>query len=624
MSRRIGFGAAVLSGVVAFLVLFSANLRSPLAIPLRTDQQILTQGFYAAETNPEHIYSWTGPHAELMVPALDRRTDWRVTLEIKLWRPPDVPRPRLRVDVDGVTAMDRVFRGNAALSVIAPRRPGTSGLTVSIDAAPPFVPGRDTRELGVAVASIALEPLGGTPRAPRRAAANGAAAIGILAAAVAVMGVPALGVAAFAILVACGAGPLMARGIGPYVQYSSHVLVLAAGLGAGVVAAAWIVKRLRRERLSTAALGAVAISLAACFLKLLMLLHPNMPIGDGVFHAHRFEYVLAGRLYFTSLTPDNYAFPYPIFLYLVSAPFAWLTSDTLDRLALLRVVTTVADASAAALLYWMIVRATSDRRAGVVAVVWYHVMPMTAWIMTWGALTNAFAQTLFVATLALVVALPVDRTRRGTVIAATAIASAALLTHPSTCAILVGVLAAASLLYAWHGGPLRAAATGVAIATAAASVIAVAVYYAWFPSVYLSELGRAASVSASGTPSLGARLTNAVRFADIYFGWPAMTVAAAGAWHLMRSPFPRLTILLLAWAGICLLFLVVGIVTPIELRYHFAAFPALAIAAAFACSWAWRSGIAPRVAISALLAAGVWDGIAQWLWAFSTYARMVQ
>ena len=168
-----------------------------------------------------------------------------------------------------------------------------------------------------------------------------------------------------------------------------------------MLATVWSVERIRRQKLSLAALSVVAICLAASYLKLLMLLHPNMPIGDGVFHAHRFEYVLAGRFYFTSLTPDNYAFPYPIFLYLVAAPFAWLTSDTLERLALLRIIATVADATAATLLYWMIVRATSDKLAGIASVVWYHAMPMTAWIMTWGALTNAFAQTLFVASLAL-------------------------------------------------------------------------------------------------------------------------------------------------------------------------------------------------------------------------------
>jgi hypothetical protein len=116
-----------------------------------------------------------------------------------------------------------------------------------------------------------------------------------------------------------------------------------------------------------------------------------------------------------------------------------------------------------------------------------------------------------------------------------------------------------------------------------------------------------------------------VWFADIYFGWPAMAVAAIGAWRLSRSSTsPRLTLLLLGWAGICVFFLLLGMLTPVDLRYQFAAFPALAIAAAFACSWAWRSGGAARFAISALLVAGVWDGVAQWLWAMTTYARLVR
>ena len=51
---------------------------------------------------------------------------------------------------------------------------------------------------------------------------------------------------------------------------------------------------------------------------------------------------------------------------------------------------------------------------------------------------------------------------------------------------------------------------------------------------------------------------------------------------------------------------------------------ALAIAAAFACSWGWQRGGAARFAMSALLVAGVWDGVAQWIWAMTTYARMVR
>jgi hypothetical protein len=628
--RWIASGAAVISGGIAFLVFFSAYLLSPLSIPLRTDQRSLSRGFYSVETNKEHIFAWTGPHAEFTLPALDRDTDWRVTLEIKVWRPAGVPLPRVRVGVDGIVVTEQVIAGDMALAATAPRRAGARGITVSIDTTPAFAPGpRDTRRLGVAVASMTLEPIGGVPRAPRRAAASGLAAIAILATAVAALGVPSLLVAAFAILVAWGEAALMARGIGPYVQYPLQVLALAAGLGAGVLAAVWSVERLRRERLSSVATCVVALCLAAGYLKLLMLLHPNMPIGDGVFHAHRFEYVLAGRFYFTSLTPDNYAFPYPIFLYLVAAPFAWLTSDTLDRLALLRIILTVADAGAATLVYWMIVRATSDRVAGIAGAVWYHVMPMTAWIMTWGALTNGFAQTLFVASLALVVALPVERTRRRSVVLLTIVVAAALLTHPSTCAILVGVLAATSALYAWRDGTLRSAAAGIALATASATVIAVVLYYAWFPSVYVSELARVASASVApvAAPAGATRggLTRAIGFLDIYFGWPAIAVAAIGGWRLSRDrPSPRLGLLLLGWAGICLVFLVVGILTPIEMRYHFAAFPALAIAAGFACSWAWRSGVAVRLTSAALVFAGVWDGVAQWLWAMTDYARMVR
>ena len=298
-------------------------------------------------------------------------------------------------------------------------------------------------------------------------------------------------------------------------------------------------------------------------------------------------------------------------------------------MTLLRIITTVADAVAATLLYWMIVRATSDKLAGMASVAWYHVVPVTAWIMTWGALTNAFAQTLFVASLALVIALPVERTRRGTVILLTVMTAAALLTHPSTCAILIGVLAASSALYAWHGGTLRPAAAGVAVAAGAATTIAVVLYYAWFPSVYLSELRRVATASISTpsapTTSFVAKLTRAVWFGDIYFGWPAVVAAAIGVWRLTCDAVsPRLKLLLLGWAGICIVFLFAGIVTPIEMRYHFAAFPALAIAAAFAFSWAWRNGLATRVAILVLLLAGVWDGVAQWLWALSTYARQVR
>jgi hypothetical protein len=625
----IASGTAIAAAVVVFFVFFTAHLRSPITIPLRADPHNMRNGFYSVERNRDGLFVWTAPHAEFTVPGLDRRLEWKVTLETRTSRPRGVSLPRVRIGVDGVTMAEQRTRRELTLAVVAPRRTDASGVTISIDTTPAYAPSRERRQLGVAVRSMTLEPVGGVPGVPWRAAASGVAALLILTIAVAASGAVSLVVGVFAGLVALGQAAFLARGLGPYLQYPTQVLVLAAALGTGFAATIWGIEKLRRQRLSSAAICAGALSLAACYLKLLMLLHADMPIGDGLFHAHRFEYVLAGRLYFTSLTPDNYAFPYPIFLYLVSAPFAWLTSDSFDRLALLRIITTVADASAASLLYWMIVRATADKVAGVACVVWYHAIPVTAWMITEGALTNAFAQTMFVASLALVVGLPIERTRLHTIVLLTIVAAAALLTHPSTCAILMGVLAITSAVYAWHGGRLYSAASGVALAAASAATLAVVLYYAWFPSVYVSELGRAASASAttmsSDGTSLGTRLAKAISFGEIYFGWPAITAAAIGAWSLFRStPSPRLTLLLLGWVGTCLVFLVLGIMTPIEMRYHFAAFPALAICAAFACSWALRSHVAIRLAMSALVVAGVADGVSQWLWALSTYARIVR
>jgi len=624
--------AAVVAGIIAFILFLNVAVRVAPPVFLRTDLQLRSrsQGFYQLEKSKDLLFAWTQPHAEFTLPAIDRRVDWRINLELKVFRPPNVPMPVVRIGVDGVPAAEQLITGNTTLSATLPKRPGAYGMTVSIDTTPPFVPGpKDKRQLGIVVSSITLEPASDQPGVPLGTGANGAAAIAILAVTVAAIGAGPLWVGAFGTAVALGEAALIARGIGRYPPYPGHVFLLAGALGLGTFSVVRTIEWLRRRKMEAGAIAAIALTLGACFLKLMLLLHPDMPIGDGVFHAHRFEYVLAGRLYFTSLTPDNYAFPYPVFFYVVSAPFAWLASDTLERLTVLRIVSTIADATAATLLYWMIVRPTSDKLAGIAAVLWYHAMPMTAWIMTWGALTNAFAQTLFVASVALVVALPVESTRRGTVALLTIVVTAALLTHPSTCAILVALMATTSVLYAWRGGTLRAMSMGVGVATVSAAAIAMAVYYAWFPAVYASELSRIASASMASAdePSgpAGGGFSRALWFLDIYFGWPAIAAAAIGAWRLSRSAASaHLNLLLVAWAGISLGFLVLGVLTPIEMRYHFAAFPALAIAAGFACSWAWRAPVAVRLAMSALLIAGVWDGVAQWLWALTTYARLVR
>jgi hypothetical protein len=240
--------------------------------------------------------------------------------------------------------------------------------------------------------------------------------------------------------------------------------------------------------------------------------------------------------------------------------------------------------------------------------------------MTWGALTNAFAQTLFVASLALVVALPVERTRLRDRRA------------PHRCR---GRRAADAPEHLWrfsprclpsparstHGTAARfaLAAAGVLLAAASATIIAVVLYYAWFPSVYVAELGRVASASVPGAPaapapvtSFAGRLARAVWFADIYFGWPAMACSGdrcvAAVLDPARRPGSRCSCLV-GGASVSSSSSS-AMLTPVDMRYQFAAFPR----AGHRRGLRVQLGMAQRrrgpVRDSALLVAGVRDGVA--------------
>ena len=76
-----------------------------------------------------------------------------------------------------------------------------------------------------------------------------------------------------------------------------------------------------------------AITFAAVAIQLLLLSHPDMPLGDAIFQAHRYQDVLGGKYYFTSIAPGNYQFPYPIGLYVASLPFSGLAHGELQNAA---------------------------------------------------------------------------------------------------------------------------------------------------------------------------------------------------------------------------------------------------------------------------------------------------
>ncbi len=619
--------AAVLSACAAAL-LFVHAYRTRAAWTLEMDAPLpaLVRGLYPAERTPDGLtFAWTEPAADISLEGLDRRVEWTMSLVVMVWRPPGAPHPELHLMVDGVERLAvPVSRDFERIDLVLPERPGRRGAVVGMRVVPPFAPGSggDSRALGVAIDRISLAPSDGFVRPPPPTLAGLTVAASILGAAFALSGVPALVAAAGALPLAAAGAWLASLALTPYLDYARHTVWLALWIGIGLVLAARVVERARRRPLDRAERFVAIASAGALYLRLLVLLHPDMPVGDALFHAHRLEYVLEGRAFFTSVAPGSYTFPYPILLYVVAAPFAVLTGSSADHIVLLRSVVTVANVFAGVVVYQMVVRAWNDRLAGAVAMAACQLFPLEALTMAWGNLTNAFGQPLFVVTAALLASsrLRMNAWRRVWTLAA--VMTAAFLSHPSTFGILAG-LAAFTWIFFRLGGrtdeSLRSAERAVLVAATMAGGVALVLYYAHFLGTYRATFTRIGSELADtanrpGWNRLSAGLAALPARLVAYYGWPALGLAAYGAACLRDvARHDRLRLVLAAWVASCLVFFVVGLVTPVELRYHLAALPVVAILAGLAWSRIWR--VHPRWRSVLILLAGwmVWIGVTAWV-----------
>jgi hypothetical protein len=492
-------------------------------------------------------------------------------------------------------------------------------VAIKMRASTTFVPGpSDPRALGVMLDSLTLTP-SGVVLPPRRALTGVALASAALGAAVALLGVTAAATFGTAIVLSIALAALVARGFGPYMDYADVVARTTIWTGAVTALLAAGVRRLRGEPFRNTAKFAIAFSAAAFLLELLALLHPNMPIGDALFHAHRFQDVLGGRYYFTSIAPGNYQFPYAPGLYVFAMPFAGLVRRGVADMTLLRTIVCAADAFAGLLLYGMAVRVRGDRLAGALAVGLYHVIPLGFLVVVTGNLTNAFAQSVSVGALALMASPAVRLEHRAAMLGLAATLAAAFLSH--TGAFAIGAVAACviAFLFWWRGGPaLRSPAAAVLLAALVAIVIAVGVYYAHFVETYRTELARISSETAAAAPDAGGRgiaerLALVPRYMQGYFGIPALALAVWGAALLWRRGVRDRTSLAAAgWILTCGLFLMLGILTPVDMRYYLAVIPALALVGAAGSAIAWTSGGFSRAIAVALLGWTVVIALRSW------------
>jgi len=400
-----------------------------------------------------------------------------------------------------------------------------------------------------------------------------------------------------------------------------------------------VLQRSQRNELHDAARVAVIFSGVALYVKLLGLLHPSKLPVDAVFHAHRFEWVLSGRYFFTQPMPGGVSFPYAIGLYVFSVPWSAVVHD---HVMLLRVVVCAAEVIAGALLYPLIVKAWGDRLAAVLAVVLFNLVPLVYGLVGNANLTNAFGEAVALATIALASMLP----SRGYWSAAGLflLTALAFLSHISTFALLGVSLVTLSIVYRWRGGPeLHRTAWRIFGVTVLAALFAFVIYYGHFTDVYKAALkvraDTAVSQPQSETPKSGLpaaptaqpvtrRVADAIGFAVSVIGWPLLALACVGGWRLWtEGARDRASYAIVAWAVAAVAFLAVAVMrvdAPFQRyaaeffgRVLLATCPAAAILAARGAAWGFNARPAVRIAAASLLCCCVVLGGRSWASWFS-------
>jgi hypothetical protein len=593
-----------------------------LIINLNTDPPAgLVSGLYPVERNDEArlTFAWTKQDVTIRLPGLDRRVDWILTLRARGARAVAAENPHIDVFADGVSIGGRQLKAefeDVAITIPAtPQR--RRGLVIALHSSRTFVPGpSDPRPLAMMLDWISLAPSGAV-LAPRAAIAGAAVSAGAMGAAIALLGVTAGSAVIGAVLVSAGDAAVIARGFGPFTAFPWKAARLGCVIAVALVLIAWTTERLRRQSLRNTARFAAAFSAGALFLKLLVLLHPDMPIGDTLFQAHRFQAVLGGNLFFTSIAPGGYSFPYSPGLYVFAAPFARFVRWGPAHMALLRIVVCSADAVAAVLLYRTVTQAWGDRLTAAMAVALYQLLIIGFGVIRAGNLTNAFAQSLAVVALVVMSSPTLRLEHRMSVVLLTLLLAAAYLSHTSTLAILFVATICIAVLFQLRGGPaLRSPSAAVLIATVLASILAIALYYGHFMTTYRSEFLRLSQETASAAVDAGGRtisdrLSTVPYYLDSYFGVAAIALSAIGCWW-MRRLRDRLTLAIAGWGLSCALFMAIGILTPMDMRYYFAAVPVVALTGAYSASRAWKKSAAWRSAAVILLVGTVAAGVNYW------------
>jgi hypothetical protein len=577
------------------------------------------RGLYPTEHAPDgSAFAWAGGRVRLQIPRLDRDVKYTLGLRVRSGRSSADPPAVLRVVVDGLDAAAATVGPEweeIAIPLPIAKQPGA---VVLIDAQQTFTPGpQDPRGLAFMIDRLVL-----TPRDSK--------AIPLPTGVLVHVALFAAGVALAALI--CGFPAWLSSVTGTAAGLAATWLVLldsaflgqySAALPAlAAIIVAWaapvsLVSRRAAQPMRWAWPAAAFIAGVVTVLRLAVFLHPAAPVSDAMFHVHRAQAVRAGEYIFTSVTPRPfYEFPYPVGLYVAAQPF-WEQAG--DRVFLLRVIALVADALVALALFSVVAARWTSPRTGLVAAGIALSVPVVVHGVSTANLTNIFAQSCFsLGILWIAWRLPSGATTLS-VAGAVGLLSAAFLSHFSTAVIGAPAAVLVAVACALARDPREARAwRWVTLSVLLALSLSYVVYYSHFHEVYARTLSRVGtegadtSFVATVAEHSESKAVTMMRFLVVTYGWGALLLAVAGAAAAVKRGWREgWTLVLAALAVTVASFLVLGALTPIEMRATLAAHPVVASLAALGAGWLWHSN---QLVLRAIAVAGLgwtlWAGIA--------------
>jgi hypothetical protein len=584
-------------GLVTLCALY--NLHAPVRLDFDDDHAqplSLVSGIERSSTVDGQRGAWLTTRAILNLRGLDRRVPWRVRFTA---RAPGGTARRVTIWADAAPlGVHRVADAFVDVEQVIPADPGASRLVLVIYAEPDVAGGKGD---DLFLARLVAEPSGFALPPPNALLLN--AVVSVMAGlGLAWLGLPSL-VALAAVVVLSGATALaVVHGIAAYAAFPSILVAVDLASIAVLCAFRWLESR------GWSVLAAGVLTAVALHVQLLVLLHPNVTYGDTAFHVHRFQEVAAGQLYFLSSGPGG-QFPYPPALYVVVRFVQHVVPlGTADAL---RVVVALAVAMAGLIMYLAAASAWGPRPA-IAGLAIYYVLPISLSIQVYAFLTNAFGNVLAAAALALAGwQAPRGRGTWWAVTASLLFALATMLAHVSSAVILAGALGTTALVCLVAGDRRGAAvAGGVLLASAALAWI---LYYSHFTPTYREYMsaGHRSTLAAPSAeprqppamrdeahqtrwvPGWRARMVRAAavpRYLRRYYGLAGVLLVLAGTVVLWRRRISRFDRVVLATLLASAIFLVIGVTTPVDLRYYAAAYPFLAFAGGLAVTARLRWG----------------------------------